>query len=147
MTPRWATAGVFFVNGMGVGTLLPHIPYLQDKLDISKSVIGLCLLAMTLGALIAMPLTGQVLQRRPTRSVLLVAVVAWPIVLAFPLLAGTAVVLAALLFFVGLGNGTFDVTQNAHGAAIEAKITGEGPHIHIRRTAGQLLDVDLNARF
>src|SRR4051812_8198209 len=119
MTPRWATAGVFFVNGMGIGTLLPHLPYLRDKLDVTKGVLGLCLLAMTVGALIAMPLTGQVLQRRPSRTVLRAAVVAFPAMLALPLLAGSPAVLAVALFGVGLANGTFDVAQNAHGAAIE----------------------------
>jgi MFS family permease len=119
MTARWATAGVFFVNGMGVGTLLPHLPYLRDKLDVSKGVLGLCLLGMTVGALIAMPLTGQVLQRRPSRSVVRAAVVAFPVALAFPLLADTPAVLAVALFAVGVANGTFDVAQNAHGAAIE----------------------------
>jgi predicted MFS family arabinose efflux permease len=119
MTPRWALAGVFFVNGAGVGTLLPHIPYLQDRLDVSKGVIGLCLLAMTAGAVIAMPVTGELLRRRSTRTVLLAAVVAYPITLAFPLLAQTPLALAALLLFFGMANGCFDVTQNAHGAAIE----------------------------
>src|SRR3954451_1570097 len=119
MQPRWATAGIFFVNGMGVGTLLPHLPYLRDKLDISKGVLGLCLLAMTVGALIAMPLTGQVLQRRPSRSVVRAAVIVYPVMLALPLLASTPAVLAVALFGVGLANGTFDVAQNAHGAAIE----------------------------
>jgi predicted MFS family arabinose efflux permease len=119
VTPRWALAGVFFVNGAGVGTLLPHIPYLQDRLEISKSVIGLCLLAMTLGAVIAMPLTGQLLQRRPSRDVLRVAVVAYPLSLAFPLLAPSPLALAPLLLCFGFANGAYDVTQNAHGAAIE----------------------------
>jgi predicted MFS family arabinose efflux permease len=119
MTPRWATAGVFFVNGMGIGTLFAHLPYLRAELAISKGVLGTCLLAMTLGAVIAMPLVGHVLDRRPSRSVVRAAAIAFPIALAFPLLARTPVVLAALLFVFGLANGTFDVAQNAHGAALE----------------------------
>jgi MFS family permease len=122
MQPRWATAGVFFVNGMGVGTLLPHLPYLREQLDVSKGVLGLCLLAMTLGALIAMPLTGQLLERRPSRSVLRTVVAIYPVILAFPLLARSPEVLAAILFVFGFANGTFDVTQNAHGAALEREL-------------------------
>jgi predicted MFS family arabinose efflux permease len=119
MTPRWATAGVFFVNGMGIGTLLPHLPYLRAELDISKGVLGLCLLAMTAGALVAMPLTGHLLERRPSRSIIRAVVIVYPIALAFPLLARSPVVLAAILFAYGFANGAFDVAQNAHGAAIE----------------------------
>jgi hypothetical protein len=118
-TPRWATAGVFFVNGAGVGTLLPHVPYLKDRLDISKGVVGLCLLAMTAGALVAMPIAGQVLTRRPSRELVRVAIVAYAATLALPLLAPTPVALAALLCVFGTANGTIDVAQNAHGAAIE----------------------------
>jgi MFS family permease len=119
VTPRWATTGVFFVNGAGVGTLLPHIPYLQERLDISKSVIGLCLLAMAIGALVAMPVAGQVLDRRPSRTVVRAAAAVYPVTLALPLLAPSPVALAPLLFLVGATNGTMDVSMNAHGAAIE----------------------------
>jgi fucose permease len=119
MSPRFATAAVFFVNGAGVGTLLPQVPYLRDQLDISKGVIGLCLLAMTLGALIAMPIAGQLLDRRPSRAIVRGAIAVYPLALAFPLLARTPLVLAALLFVVGAANGFLDISMNAHGAAIE----------------------------
>ena len=119
MSPRWATAGVFFVNGTGVGTLLPHVPYLQERLDVSKGVIGLCLLAMAGGALVAMPIAGQVLDRRPSGRVVRVGAFIYPVALAFPLLAADAVALAALLFVVGAANGWLDVSMNAHGSAVE----------------------------
>jgi predicted MFS family arabinose efflux permease len=122
MSPRWATAGVFFVNGMGIGTLLPQMPFLQEQLDVSKGVLGLCLLALTAGALVAMPITGLLLDRRASRSILGAAVVAYPVALAFPLLAQTPLVLAPLLLAVGVANGAFDVSQNAHGSAIEREL-------------------------
>jgi MFS family permease len=122
LTPRWATAGVFFVNGAGVGTLLPHLPYLKDRLEISKGVLGLCLLAMTAGALVAMPIAGQVLHREPSRRVVRVTIVVYAATLAFPLLAPTPVVLAALLCLIGLANGSIDIAQNAHGAALERSL-------------------------
>jgi predicted MFS family arabinose efflux permease len=122
VTPRWATAGVFFVNGAGVGTLLPQVPFLQERLALSKSVIGLCLLAMAAGALIAMPIAGQVLDRRPSRSVVRAATLAFPATLALPLLAPSPPVLAGLLFLVGAVNGTMDVAINAHGSAVEREL-------------------------
>jgi MFS family permease len=121
VTPRWATAGVFFVSGVGIGTLLPHVPYLQERLDVSKGVLGLCLLAMSAGALLAMPITGQMLDRRSSRSIMLATLVVFAVALAWPLLAGGPLGLAALLFLVGLGNGSLDVSMNAHGSAIERR--------------------------
>jgi predicted MFS family arabinose efflux permease len=122
VSPRWATAGVFFVNGMGVGTLLSHIPYVQERLDVSKGVIGLCLLSMTAGALIAMPIAGQVLERRPSARVVRAGALVYPVTLAFPLLADTALGFAALLFLVGAANGWIDVSMNAHGSAVERSL-------------------------
>jgi MFS family permease len=119
VTPRWATTGVFFVNGAGVGTLLPHIPYLQERLDLTKSVIGLCLLAAAIGSLTAMPIVGQVLDRRPTRSIIRVATCVYTASLVLPLLAPSPVLLAAALCLFGAGNGTMDVAMNAHGTALE----------------------------
>jgi MFS family permease len=119
VSPRLATAGVFFTNGAGVGILLPQLPYLRERLDISKGVLGLCLLGMTAGALVAMPIAGQLLNRHPSRRVVRAAVTAYPLTLAFPLLASTPVSLSALLVLVGAANGFLDVSMNAHGAAIE----------------------------
>ena len=66
MTPRLATFSVFMINGAMIGTWVAHIPWLQDHLGISKATLGLCLLCMAAGALISMPLTGHVLDRRPS---------------------------------------------------------------------------------
>jgi predicted MFS family arabinose efflux permease len=60
-----------------------------------------------------------VLNRRPSRQVVRTAVVVYAATLALPLLAPTPVALAALLCVVGTANGTIDVSQNAHGAALE----------------------------
>ena len=46
MSPRVATAGIFFVNGAVIGSWAAHIPFVRDHLDVSKTTIGLCLLAM-----------------------------------------------------------------------------------------------------
>lgn len=122
MSPRLATAAVFFANGAGVGTLLSQVPFLRDRLDVSKGVLGLCLLAMAAGALVAMPIAGQLLHRRPSRSVVRVAVAVYPLTLAFPLLARSPLVLAALLGVVGVANGFLDISMNAHGTAIEREL-------------------------
>ena len=69
MTPRAATFAVFAVNGAMIGTWVAHIPWLQERLDVSKTTIGFALLCMAAGALVAMPLTGQILDRRESAGV------------------------------------------------------------------------------
>jgi predicted MFS family arabinose efflux permease len=122
VTPRLATFSVFMVNGAMIGTWVAHIPWLQDHLGISKATLGLCLLCMAAGALISMPLTGYVLDRRPSASVTRAATLIFCLMLPLPLLATSAYVLAAILFVFGAANGVMDVAMNAHGVALEREL-------------------------
>ena len=44
VTPRAATFGVFFLNGAMIGIWVAQIPFVQDRLDLSKGTLGLALL-------------------------------------------------------------------------------------------------------
>ena len=122
MTPRLATFSIFAVNGAMIGTWVAHIPWLQDHLGISKATIGVCLLCMAAGALISMPLTGQILHRRPSASVTRAATLIFCLMLPLPLLATGPYMLGALLFFFGASSGAMDVAMNAHGVSIQNKL-------------------------
>src|SRR4051812_21122382 len=118
MSPRAATFAMFMVNGAVVGTWVADIPWMQAQLGVSKATLGLSLLCMALGSLVAMPLTGQVLDRRPSAQVTRIAAVLTCLWLPLPLLARTPVELGALLLVLGAVNGAMDVSMNAHGVAV-----------------------------
>jgi hypothetical protein len=122
VTPRAATFLVFAVNGAMIGSWVAHIPWLQDHLGVSKATIGLCLLCMAAGALVSMPLTGQILDRRSSASVTRAAALLFCLMLPLPLLASSAPMLGAILFFFGAVNGAMDVSMNAHGVAVEREL-------------------------
>ena len=122
MTPRLATFLVFGVNGAMIGTWVAHIPWLQDHLGISKSTLGLCLLCMAAGALLAMPITGQIVHRRSSASVTRWATLVFCLMLPLPLLATGPYMLGAVLFVFGAVNGAMDVSMNAHGVAIQERL-------------------------
>ena len=122
MSPRAATTGIFLVNGAAVGTWIAQIPAAQERLDISKSVIGLALLCMAVGALVAMPLTGQLLARRPSARVTQVAILVECVLIPLPLLAPSPWLLAGALLVFGAANGAADVAMNAHGIAVEKQL-------------------------
>lgn len=122
VTPRAATSVCFFVNGALVGTWVAQIPFVQDRFDVSKTTIGVVLLFMAGGAFVAMPLTGHVLERRPSASVLRLASLAYPPLLLLPLAVSAPVWLAAALVVFGAGNGAMDVSMNAHGVAVERSL-------------------------
>jgi predicted MFS family arabinose efflux permease len=122
MTPRAATFATFAVNGAMIGTWVAHIPWLQERLDVSKSTIGLALLCMAAGALVAMPLTGQVLARRSSAQLTRVATLVYCLMLPLPLIAPSPVALGAILFVFGAANGAMDVSMNAHAVAVEREL-------------------------
>jgi predicted MFS family arabinose efflux permease len=119
VTPRWATFAAFFVNGAMIGTWVGQIPFVQDRLDVSKSTIGLALLCMATGALIAMPLTGQILDRRSSAVVTRVAALLYLPLMSLVLNAPSPALLGLALIVFGAGNGAMDVAMNAHGVAVE----------------------------
>jgi predicted MFS family arabinose efflux permease len=122
MTPRAATSVCFFVNGALVGTWVAQIPFVQARFDVSKTTIGVVILFMAAGAFVAMPLTGQVLDRRSSADVLRAAALVFPPFLLLPLGAPGPVTLAAALVVFGAANGAMDVSMNAHGVAVERSL-------------------------
>ena len=128
MTPRAATFSVFFLNGAMIGTWVAQIPFVQERLDVCKATIGLALLCMAIGAMIAMPLTGQVLDRRSSATVTRTAALVYLPLLALPLFAPTPVLLGLALVLFGAANGAMDVSMNAHGVAVERTL-GTTDHV------------------
>ena len=119
---RWAVAAVFLANGMTIGAWAAHIPLVKERLAIGHAALGLSLLAMALGALVAMPLAGPVIAKLGSAAVTRAATVA--LILAFPLpvLAPNLIALAAALFLFGAANGVMDVAMNAHGVVVEGRL-------------------------
>jgi hypothetical protein len=122
MSPRAATFAVFMVNGGMIGTWIALIPWKQADLGVSKATIGLCLLCMAAGALVAMPLTGHILDRRSSAGVTRTATLLYCLLLPLPLLAPSPVALGAVLLGFGAINGAMDVAMNAHGVAVEREL-------------------------
>lgn len=119
MTPRLATALMFVVNGATVGTWIALIPGIQASLRATATEMGIAMLAAAAGALVAMPLTGQVLMRVSSRRLLTATALLFPLLAPLPLLAGTPVALTLLMLVFGAATGAMDVTMNAHGLALE----------------------------
>lgn len=117
--PRVATAAMFFVSGSVIGTWAGSVPYVRDRLDVSTSTIGLCLLAMAAGSVLAMIVVGRELDRRSSARLTRLGALLVPLTGVLPLLAPSPIGLALALFALGVANGVLDVSMNAHGVAVE----------------------------
>ena len=122
MTRRWATTGMFFVNGAVIGTWVAQIPYTQERFDLSKSTLGLVLVAMSIAVIVAFPIAGQAIVKHGSRRMTLVGGVADALAVNLVVLAPHPAVLAACLLVLGGANATMDVSMNAHGVKVERDI-------------------------
>ncbi len=117
-----ATMACFFVNGVGVGAWVPHLPDRARALDLDAGALGLVLLASGLGAVLAMPLTGRLVPQLGSRRVCRISAVLFPLVLTAMVLAPTRLLLTAALLLMGITGSTMDVSMNAQGIAIEEQL-------------------------
>lgn len=121
MTPRIATFIVFVINGAAVGTWAALIPSIKESLAASATEIGIVILVMNAGALVAQQVTGQLLMRVASERLLTLVLLVYPWLVILPVLAPSALALAAVMAAFGFLNTTVDVVMNAHGVALETK--------------------------
>ena len=117
--PRVATTGVFFVSGAIVGSWVAQIPWVQERFDLSKSVMGLVILALSVGVILAFPVVGQRIVRHGSRRMVAVGGTLCCAALVPVLLMPGPVAVAAALFVLGAGSASMDVSMNAHGVSVE----------------------------
>ncbi len=122
---RTAVLAVFALNGFLFANWVARVPAVRDGLDLSAGRLGLLLLALSAGAVLALPLVGAVVMQVGTRRTVMVAglLAAVSIVVAASGVAIGSVPMAALgLFGVGVGSGAWDVAMNIEGAAVEREM-------------------------
>jgi MFS family permease len=120
---RNAVLATFFLNGFAFATWASRIPAARRALDLGPAQLGLLLLAVSIGSVIALPSTGASLQRFGARRMVMAAVVVEGLGLLLVAygtgVAASVPVTAVGLFLVGFGTGTWDVSMNVEGAEVE----------------------------
>jgi fucose permease len=119
-----ATYAVFIASGLAFATWASRIPQVRDRLELDPSELGLVLLAIAAGSVIALPLSGVVVghfgSQWTVRTTALLAAVAMAVVSLGYLVGVVPVVIG--LFLVGLGMGSWDVAMNVQGALAERRL-------------------------
>jgi MFS family permease len=126
VSARTAVAWVFGLNGLAVASWFARVPAARDALGLSAGRLGLLLLGLSAGAVVAMPMAGAIVRTAgPARSV-----TGSTVLLAFGLgFVGVAiagglgpVAVAIGLFAVGFGSGLCDVAMNVEAAKVERRL-------------------------
>lgn len=120
---RNAVAAVFAINGFAMATWMSRLPEARDALGVSPGRLGVLLLGISAGAMIALPLAGGIVHRFGAAPVVTGAAAVNAAGLAFGGITagvfGDFWLTAAGLLALGLGSGVWDVAMNVEGAAVE----------------------------
>ncbi len=113
---------VAFVGaGFAFSSWASRIPQVKSHLSLDAATLGLVLLAIAAGSVLALPLSGQLvgyLGSRRTVTVMSLLLSAAMGTVALGYLVGVWLVVVGL-FLLGLANGAWDVGMNVHGAVVE----------------------------
>lgn len=118
---RVATLGVFLANGFGIGAWAVEVPRIKESLSLSDTSLGIALFAFALGAIVAMPLAGQLAPRFGSGRATALLGAAFIVTLPLPAFAPNLATLCIVLLALGAANGALDVSMNGHASTIETE--------------------------
>ncbi|MEU0249925.1 MFS transporter [Streptomyces sp. NPDC006235] len=116
---RVVTFVYFVLNGTLLGMWVVQIPAIEERVGISHAALGGFLVLLGAGAFAGMQVGGRLSDRLGTRAVVPLAGVLCSATLVLPGLARESWALGAALLLFGFGNGTLDVSMNAHAVQVE----------------------------
>lgn len=116
---RLGLSTVFLLHGLINGLWFAHIPWLQERLAISKVDLSFAILAGTLGSLPGLLLAGRLAERIGTRRLITITGIGFCIMLPVIMASPSLVFLAIALGINGLFLGAMDVSINARASEVE----------------------------
>lgn len=114
-----STRLAFLVTGLAMSAWAPLVPFAQERLAINDATLGALLLCLGGGSLIAMPLTGTLVNRFGCRKFLTFSLLLICACLVFLGVASTIPTLALTLLIFGLSLGATDVAMNMQAVIVE----------------------------
>ncbi|TYL41645.1 MFS transporter [Dickeya sp. ws52] len=114
-----ATRVMFFLAGFATAVWAALVPFARLNTGVDDGTLGLLLLCLGGGALVAMPLTGVLTTRFGCRKVIALAILLFSLILPWlAVIPNTALLALALLMF-GIGVGTTDCAMNVQAILVE----------------------------
>ncbi|MGL3822882.1 MFS transporter [Sphingopyxis sp. R3-92] len=116
---RLATRLSFLVAGFGIACWAPLVPFAKYRLGIDDAVLGLLLLCIGAGSVVAMIATGPLSARYGSKPVIVTSGFALAALLPLLSVAATPLALGAVLSLFGAALGSLDVAINVHAVEVE----------------------------
>jgi fucose permease len=134
----------FVANGLLFASLISRVPDLRGELDLSNKGLGLLLLAIAAGSMLALPSTGWLVTRTSAGAVVRLGALFSAVGLGIGAVGAAMVsmvpVAAVGLFTYGIGTGMWDVAMNVEGAEVERGLgRSVMPRFHAGFSGGTIL--------
>jgi len=114
-----ATRLAFLVAGFGVSCWAPLVPFAKARLAADEQMLGMLLLCLGIGSVVAMLFTGVLSTKFGTRPVILVSGVALALMLPTLVISSSTVAMGVSLLFFGAALGAIEVGMNIHAVEVE----------------------------
>ena len=117
---RLSTRLAFLATGIALSCWAPLVPFAKARLGVDEGQLGLLLLCLGFGSILAMPVTGALCARLGARPMILLGGAGAGLLLPALGFANSPAALAVALLGFGASIGTLDVAINAHAVEVEA---------------------------
>jgi predicted MFS family arabinose efflux permease len=116
---RLATRLSFFAAGFVMACWAPMVPFGKANVGADEGQLGLLLLCLGLGSILAMPLTGWISAQVGSKPMILSGGLGLVLILPFLSVVSSPLLLGAALLLFGASLGTIDVAMNVHATEVE----------------------------
>ncbi|KJC34016.1 MFS transporter [Bradyrhizobium sp. LTSP849] len=116
---RLATRLAFLVAGFGIACWAPLVPFAKARLAVDDGVLGLLLLSLGIGSVVAMFLTGVLSARYGSKPIIIAGGLGLAFILPLLAIASSPLTLALALAAFGAALGSIDVAINIHAIEVE----------------------------
>jgi MFS family permease len=150
VSARNAVAISFLLNGFAFASWISRIPETRDRLRLDNGGLGLLLLCLSAGSLVALPSAGALVSRLGAAGVVRIgtfADAAGLLVIAVGAGVLESVWVCGLgMFCYGIGTGVWDVAMNVEGADVERRLGRTiMPRFHAAFSLGTVLGAGVGA--
>jgi len=116
---QYATRAAFFLPGFATAAWAPLVPFAKRRTALDEGSLGLVLLCLGAGSLLAMPIAGMLAARHGCRAIMIATLIM--VIASLPLLAiaPSPWTLGLALFVFGAGVGACDCVMNMQAIMVE----------------------------
>ena len=118
---RFAVASLFFLQGICFATWASRIPSIQQHLHLSDGALGLVLFALPAGSMLALPLSGWLVTKFGSKTVVINTMIIYAALLVMIGLASDSLQLIVVLVLFGMAGNTANIAMNTQAVGVEAK--------------------------